>query len=134
MTEPIWPGYTGEDAEGPFIRGGRCAACGGRALEPRPVCPHCLSDAGMAELPVGRRGVLYTATVVHQAPPGFAVPFRVGYVDVEDGIRVFAHIADGPGRPEIGDTVALSIRTLKTAADGTALVGPFYAAPRPEAA
>lgn len=131
---PIWEGYFGFDDQGPYIVGGQCPRCTRIVLEPRRICPHCHEDVAMASVPVGRQGVLYSATVIHQAPEGFAAPFRVGYVDVEDGIRVFAHIDNGPQRPAIGDPVTLSIRPMKTLDDGTVLHGPYYKADEPEVA
>ena len=50
----------------------------------------------MTETPIGRRGVLYTYTVIHQLPQGYDEPFAVGYVDLDDGVRVFAHIENTP--------------------------------------
>lgn len=124
---PIRDGLFGEDADGAFLVGGRCGACGFVTLGARPICPHCLAEGAMGEEPIGRTGTLYTATVIHQAPAGFAAPFAVGYVDVEEGVRVFAHVETAP-RPAIGGRVKLALAPLRTDADGGALVGPLYRA------
>lgn len=125
---PIWDGLCDRDADGVYIVGGHCEACGGLALGPREICPHCLAAGCMSAVPIGRRGTLYTATVIHQGPTGFAIPFRVGYVDVEGGVRVFAHLDNGPHRPAVGEAVTLTIAGLQTRDDGTVLTGPLYIA------
>lgn len=124
---PIRDGLFGEDAEGPYLVGGRCRACGFVTLGARPICPRCLAEDAMGEEPIGRAGTLYTATVIYQAPAGFAAPFAVGYVDVEEGVRVFAHVETAP-RPAIGGRVRLTLAPLKADADGIPLVGPLYRA------
>lgn len=124
---PIWDGLFGEDARGPYLVGGRCAACGFITLGARPICPACLAEGTMGDEPIGRTGTLYTATVIHQAPAGFAAPYAVGYVDLDDGVRVFAHIETKP-RPAIGSPVRLTLAALKTDADGTPRRGPLYRA------
>ncbi|MFW6028117.1 MAG: Zn-ribbon domain-containing OB-fold protein [bacterium] len=123
---PIWDGLYDRDADGPFIVGALCQNCGGMALGVREMCPHCHASGRMSAVPIGRSGTLYTATVIHQGPAGFAAPFRVGYVDVEGGVRVFAHLDNGPERPAIGDEVHLTIAGLQTGEDGRVLTGPFY--------
>lgn len=124
--QEAWPDLCGTDGGGPYLVGGRCRQCGGLALGRREICPHCLAATGLQEERIGRRGVLYTATVVHQAPRGFSAPYRVGYVDVEEGVRVFAHVDAGAAAPEIGEAVALTIGPVKSAEDGAPLLGPVY--------
>jgi uncharacterized OB-fold protein len=55
-----------------------------------------------------RRGVVYTETVVHLAPPAFAdeVPYQVAIVTLQDGSRVTARI--NGERVAIGDAVTES--------------------------
>jgi uncharacterized protein len=55
-----------------------------------------------------RRGVVYTETVVHLAPPAFAAeaPYQVAIVTLEDGSRLTARISGE--RVAIGDAVSES--------------------------
>lgn len=124
-----WPDMWGVDEKGAYFIAGRCARCRGLALGLREVCPHCLASGTIKEERIGREGMLYTATVVHQLPHGFPTSYRIGYVDVGEGIRVFSHIDDGEGAPRIGDSVKLAIRPLKTADDGSLLNGPVFSVP-----
>ena len=96
VARPIWDGLLGEDAEGPFLQGGHCTACGFVTLGVRDQCPECWARNTMKLVPIGRRGQVYTCTVVHQAPKGYDAPFAVAYVDVENGRNAWlieAHIA-----------------------------------------
>jgi uncharacterized OB-fold protein len=120
---PIWPDLLGDDEVGAHLLGTRCTACGHVALGKRTTCAQCWRNDALAPAKLGRRGTIYSATVIHQGPPGFDGPYAVGYVDIEDGVRVFAHLA-GAAAP--GRAAKLAIGTVKTAADGTPLDGPIY--------
>ena len=43
---------------------------------------------------LSRRGTLYSWSVVHAAPKGWSLPFIAAYVDLPEGVRVFAHMVD----------------------------------------
>ena len=122
----LWPGLSGEDAEGPYLEGAMCASCGTVILGLRSICPQCWAQCSMQQLKLGRTGTVYTRTVIHQAPEGFEAPYTAGMVDLGEGIRVFAHLEAGAARPEIGDTVELEIVPLRKAKDGSPLSGPRY--------
>jgi uncharacterized protein len=126
VARPIWDGLLGEDAEGPFLQGGNCTACGFVTLGVRDQCPECWARNTMELLPIGRRGHVYTCTVVHQVPQGYDAPFAVAYVDVENGVRVFAHLARDPAVLKAGAKVRLTTAPLRRDKDGVALVGPLY--------
>jgi uncharacterized OB-fold protein len=123
---PAWPGLWGRDAEGAYLIAGRCADCGGLALGLREFCPHCQHEGTLREARVGRTGRLYTATVIHQGPSGFKAPYRIGYVDIEGGIRVFAHLDNDAAAPRIGDAVTLDVRPLATDKTGKPMTVPIY--------
>ena len=124
--QPIWDGLLGEDGEGAYLIGGRCSKCGFVALGVRQICPGCLETDAMGEEPIGRRGTLYACTVIHQAPEGFEAPFAVGYVDIGEGVRVFAHIENTTESRVLDGSVELTVVPIKTGGDGAALLGPRY--------
>jgi uncharacterized protein len=73
-----------------------CRACGRNFFTPQVACPACLSEDWSYE-PSSGRGTVYSATVVHTPPsPGFAVPFRLAVVDLEEGWSMLAELVHGP--------------------------------------
>jgi uncharacterized OB-fold protein len=76
------------------LTGGRCSGCGQFVFPTRAFCPACLTET-VAPAPLTPSGSLYSYSVVHIAPQGWQVPYVVGYVDLPEGVRVFAHIEGG---------------------------------------
>jgi uncharacterized OB-fold protein len=71
----------------------RCEDCGRLTFPPKPFCPHCWSKR-ISWVPVSGRGKLYSQTVVHAAPAVFQdeVPYRVGIVDLDEGVRIATRV------------------------------------------
>lgn len=95
----------------------RCSACTRQFFYPREWCPHCWSRA-LEWTESSGRGVIYAATTSYlpfQGIPADAVPFAVGLVDLEEGVRVPARlrVADdvqiGDAVRAIGDESASSV-------------------------
>ena len=82
--------------------GGVCRDCGNPAFPRAPVCCACMGENIAAE-PMPRFGTLYAFSVVHVGPAKWKKPMCVGYIDLPNGARVFAHL-DGPAL-NIGDKV-----------------------------
>ncbi len=78
VDRPIWAGLMGSDADGPYLIGGKCSACGFTTLGVRDTCPECWARGGMMETPNGREGTLYTITDMQQLPRGYGAPLAVG--------------------------------------------------------
>jgi len=91
----------------------RCESCGRYSFPPKPFCPHCWSRQ-IAWAPLSGRGKLYSQTVVHAAPAAFRdeIPYRVGIVDLDEGVRVATRVlADrGPMLDSPVEIVVLSYR------------------------
>ncbi|MBW2056648.1 MAG: Zn-ribbon domain-containing OB-fold protein [Deltaproteobacteria bacterium] len=91
-TVPIREGLfavPGEKPERPYLLGSRCRRCGSVYFPRRAVCANCLGET-MEEIPLSRRGRLYTYTIVRYPAPGLRAPYAVGYVDLPEGVRVFS--------------------------------------------
>lgn len=125
----LWDGLEGRDEAGDYLHGGRCSDCGTVTFMMPEICPECWAEASMLPARIGRSGRVYTLTTVHQAPPGFDAPYVAGLVDLDEGIRIFAHLEAGVRGPAIGDRVELSIVPLRRDAEGRWLTGPRYAKP-----
>ena len=92
--------------------GSECRDCGARVFPPAAVCPQCMSES-MARVALSRRGTLYSWSVVHAAPRGWTLPYVAGYVDLPEGVRVFAHIVGAdPKDLRFDMTVDATVATL----------------------
>lgn len=102
--------------------GSRCENCGSVSWPARAVCQRC-GEAGTRELRLSDRGTLVTFTRVWVPRPGLPTPYVLGQVDIEDGVRIFAH---GRG---IGEDhhVPLAVRIVLNEVPD--VVPPFYFEP-----
>mgnify|MGYP001216912376 CR=1 FL=1 len=101
----------GEDG-GAKLVGALCGDCGARVFPPVRVCPECMSE-NVSETELSDKGTLYTWSVVHVAPKNWKVPYTAGYVDLPEGVRVFAHIVDtDPDKLEMDMPVQLTTAVL----------------------
>jgi uncharacterized protein len=86
---PVREGLFREDP--PALLGARCDNCGGLRFPALEVCARCQhEEASVIALP--DEGTVFTYTIVHAAPPGYAgeVPYALGVVELGDGLRVAA--------------------------------------------
>lgn len=84
-TQPFWDALR----EGCLLIG-KCNSCGKVHYYPRPMCPHCWSEA-VEMVPASGKGSLYTwSTVfVNDLPPFNAkLPYVAAQVDLAEGVRV----------------------------------------------
>lgn len=91
-----------EQAGGVFrVLGVRCCDCGYPVPFERPYCPACGGDVAQAHF--GPDGVVWSSTTVRIAVGDRLPPYRLAYVDLDDGPRVLAHIwpPDDPN-PQVG--------------------------------
>lgn len=114
-----------DEAGVPRIHASRCPVCGDVRVPFRPRCP---LDLTLNEpLVCSGLATVYEVVKVSLSPPDFSVPFWVGFVDLEEGARVFAQVAIGDdGRPPAaGDQVVLALEKL-TERDGEEITGPMF--------
>ncbi len=71
------------------LTGSRCRSCGRIYFPGRTLCLDCLAE-DLAQIGFGREGRLYSYTVSHVASLHFGAPYYAGWVDVSEGVRVFA--------------------------------------------
>lgn len=77
-----------EGADGPYLRGTRCARCGQLHAGERIVCSTCVST-DVEPCALASRGSVYTYTILGVGP---TAPFTFAYVDLDDGVRILAHL------------------------------------------
>lgn len=88
-----------------------CTACKKLTFPPKPICPHCWSDA-MDWRTLSGRGTLYSSTVIHAAPAVFAAeaPIPVGIVDLDEGVRLATRLVAKEGRlPALDEAVEMVV-------------------------
>jgi uncharacterized OB-fold protein len=107
----VAPGLVTRDADGHArLVAGRCRACGAESFPKADICSQCLCEE-IDTVMLAREGNLYSFAAVHAAPPGWHLPYVLGYVDLPEGVRVLAHIAapeqdlrvDMPVRLSVGE-------------------------------
>ncbi len=111
----------------PALKASRCAQCGEVSFPRQASCPACASDR-TDEIPLSRRGTLWTWTVQRFPPPSPPYagprgsdfePFGVGYVELPEGVRVEARLTENdPEKLRIGMEMELVIEKFDETADG----------------
>jgi uncharacterized protein len=113
---PFVPGTieVGPDGKG-YLIGGHCPGCGANYFPARSVCSRCLRG-DLERVPLASSGTLYTYTVVHQSLPEFETPYILGYVDLDDNVRVAGQIVDVKADAvELGMRLTLQVEPHKRA-------------------
>jgi uncharacterized OB-fold protein len=118
----------GEDAV--RLIGSRCPECGDVRYPARARCPHDLALCN--EHLIDGAGTVFESVQMHLAPRGFDPPFHVGYIDLDDGARVFAQLdwRDQGVEPQHGDRVVVRLGVIRQGQESVS--GPvFVPAPSP---
>lgn len=94
FTAPFWQGLR----DGIFTTT-RCSSCQRLSFPPKPICPHCWKDEIAWEV-LPTSGSLYSWTRIHAGPAIFAddLPYVVGIVDLDVGIRLGCSLVQRPGQ------------------------------------
>ena len=103
------------------LLGSLCGNCGHRFFPEKPMCSNCGQEDSITRVELSSLGSLYTFTVVHVAPRGFQIPYAVGFIDLDDGVRVFAQIEEPAESLAIGQRVSPVSGTIFTRQDGIAV-------------
>jgi uncharacterized OB-fold protein len=81
-----------------------------------PVCPRCMSE-DVAQTPMPTRGKLYSFTTLHVGAKKWQKPLSVGYVDLDNGVRVFTHLKGQAFR--FDQKVEMDVARVGVEQDGT---------------
>lgn len=113
-------------SEEPYLKGNRCKLCGRSFFPRRFICPYCLQLDTMEDIALSRRGKLESYYVGTIAPLGFEPPNVAGYIDLPEGVRVFALITGCEPKEEalkVGMEVELVVDKLRKDEDGNDIIG-----------
>lgn len=95
---PVKEGTFLENPEGGVLIANKCKSCG-QVFFPKAVfCLTCLGEE-MEEVKLDRKGKLYTYTIGHLPSMHFEPPYAIGYVDMPEGVRVFAPLVMMEDKP-----------------------------------
>ena len=114
------------DADPSYLIGSKCKICGFVTFPKRPVCPLCLKEKSMEEVPLGTRGVIHAFCVTRVTSPGFSAPSIHAWVDLEHGPRVFAVITGcetSEDALKVGQEVELIVEKLFADEQGNDVLG-----------
>lgn len=124
---PVIEGLFATTDAGVRLLGSRCATCDTPYFPRSTLChnPAC-SNSDMKDAEFGPSGVLWSYSVQNYPPPPPArydepyVPYALGVVDLDDGLRVVGRMAvDDASTLEVGQKVELVLGPLYTEEDGT---------------
>ncbi|MAE97296.1 MAG: DNA-binding protein [Deltaproteobacteria bacterium] len=117
---PVVEGLFAETAAGPRLLGSRCRSCNTPYFPRSPACHHPVcTRSEVDDTAFGPRGKLWSWAVQNYPPPPPArfdepyVPYTVGVVDLEDGLRVVGRMSvDDAKSLRAGVEVELAIEPL----------------------
>ncbi len=99
VTAPFWAAAREHRLTAP-----RCTHCGYLLWPPEIVCPECYSESFEWEA-IPTTGVLWSyATYYRALDPAFAdkIPYVVGLVEVQPGVKIYGIVLDAPESIAIG--------------------------------
>ena len=109
---PIRAGAFVESPEGGKLIAGKCKSCGQIFFPKAVFCLSCFSQ-DMDELMLDRKGRLYSYTIGHMPSLHFKPPYAIGYVDMPEGVRIFAPLKMLEDKPlRVGMDMELVIEKL----------------------
>jgi uncharacterized OB-fold protein len=95
-----------------YLLGAKCKECSQIFFPKRESCINCFSE-DCEEVTLGRKGKLYSFTISYMPVYHFNPPHAMGYIELPEGIRIFAPIKDWEGKKmEVGMEMELIIDKL----------------------
>lgn len=102
------------------LEASKCTQCGGMNFPPRLICPNCKGKT-FQTIALSDKGTLQTFTIIRVASDKFSkeIPYAVGIVELNHGVRVTAQIADADvDELQVGQKVKIVFRRIQE--DGSA--------------
>lgn len=122
LTSPLYP------LENVRLLGTHCKSCGEVMFGRYPACANCAGE-NLEEIPLGRRGKLWTYTIIYNCPPGPYkgpkdpfVPFAEGLVELPEGVRVLSVLDCDINKVKIGMELELVCYELFTNEEGKPVI------------
>jgi len=109
---PVREGAFAEGPEGGILLANKCNSCGQVFFPKVTSCLSCFNDE-LKDIVLSQQGNLYSYSVVHMPASHFKPPYAVGYINMPEGIRIFAPLKMVEGKPfKVGMKMSLVIEEL----------------------
>ncbi len=102
------------------LKAGQCRQCKAYSFPRADVCASCLSE-DVADAFLSEEGKLYSFSTIYKGPPGWIVPYTLGYVDLPEGVRVLANLDIPQEQLRVDLKVRLGFKAIAKDADGSPL-------------
>jgi uncharacterized OB-fold protein len=102
--------------------GMRCPVCETRVFPAKDICHECGNEKGLEPALLSPTGTLYSFTEVHVALKGFPSPYVLGYVDLDDGVRVFGQVEHPAAELKVDEPMRLVLGVVKANAEGVPVI------------
>ncbi|MFC1920173.1 Zn-ribbon domain-containing OB-fold protein [Chloroflexota bacterium] len=79
-------------SEKPYLIGAKCKECGYVSFPALMICPQCVKRDTMKEVHLSGKGRIDMFSVCNAALPGFPAPSIQGYINLEEGGRIWSLI------------------------------------------
>lgn len=113
----IKEGIFTDEAQRSSLLANKCSKCGQIFFPKSSLCLSCFSDS-LNDLKLSRIGKLYSFTVGSIPSQRFSAPYAVGYIDMPEGVRLFAPLIIIENKPfKIGMDMEVTIETLWSEGD-----------------
>lgn len=113
-------------SEKPRLIGSRCNQCGWVSFPKARICPGCFRDDSMEEILLSNQGRLYCYSIARVAPLGFTPPYILGYIDLDEGVRIYSQITGCEPREDalcIGSKMEMVLEKIREDELGNELIG-----------
>lgn len=110
----VYNNIIGESDDKRHLLGGRCCKCGSVVFPARPTCCDCAGEE-IEMVPLSDHGTLFSYTTSEMPVPNLGANTSLGWVDLPEGIRLFAPLKQDPNHPfQIGAPVTVEIGPMWT--------------------
>jgi len=90
----------------------RCKSCGQVYFPKVRFCLNCFHEE-LEEISLSRKGKLFTYAVVQMPASHFQPPYAVGYVDLPEGVKIFAPLMIVENKPfKVGMDMEVAVDSL----------------------
>ncbi|MFQ6082296.1 MAG: Zn-ribbon domain-containing OB-fold protein [Candidatus Aminicenantia bacterium] len=98
------------------LEASRCKKCGYIVFPPRLICPRC-KNREFETIKLKDEGKIVSYTIIRVAPEQFTdqVPYAIGIIELDNGVRITAQIVDCDFEDlAIGKRVKIEFRKIRT--------------------